>query len=133
MGAGSPYDVMKIDVGNRFASQPDSTLAFVHVLPEDATDPQVDAIEKYHAQLKELCAAETSSSVERSPEFLEAIAERGRGADLVILGASRRMTGLGPELTDNIAEALGTPVLVVSSRNPGTPGFLRSTLERLIY
>jgi amino acid transporter/nucleotide-binding universal stress UspA family protein len=133
MGAGSPYDVMKIDVGNRFAAQPNSTLAFVHVLPEDATDPQVDAIEKYHAQLQELCAAETSSSVERSPEFLDAIAERGRGADLVILGASRRMTGLGPELTDNIAEAVGTPVLVVSSRNPGTPGLLRSTLERLIY
>lgn len=133
MGAGSPYDVMKIDVGNRFASQSDSTLAFVHVLPEDATDPQVDAIEKYHAQLEDLCGAVTSSSVERSPEFIDAIAERGRGADLVILGASRRTTGLGPELTDNIAEAVGTPVLVVSSRNPGTPGLLRSTLERLIY
>ncbi|NNC41540.1 MAG: amino acid permease [Acidimicrobiia bacterium] len=133
MGAGSPYDVMKIDVGNRLASEPESTLAFVHVLPEDSTDPQVDAIEKYHAQLEDLCGAVTSSSVERSPEFIDAIAERGRGADLVILGASRRMTGLGPELTDNIAEAVGTPVLVVSSRNPGTPGLLRSTLERLIY
>jgi nucleotide-binding universal stress UspA family protein len=122
MGAGSPYDVMKIDVGNRLASEPESTLAFVHVLPEDSTDPQVDAIEKYHAQLEDLCWAVTSSSVERSPEFINAIAERGRGADLVILGASRRTTGLGPELTDNIAEAVGTPVLVVSSRNPGTPG-----------
>ena len=133
MGAGSPYDVMKIDVGNRLASQPDSTISFVHVLPEDATDPQVDAIHGYHGQLEELCSAGTSSSIERSTEFLEAIADRGRGADLVILGASRRTTGLGPELTDNIAEAVGTPVLVVSSREPGAPGFLRSTLERLIY
>ena len=133
MGAGSPYDVMKIDVGNRLASQSDSTISFIHVLPEDATDPQVDAIQGYHAQLEELCAAGTSSSVERSPEFLEAIADRSRGADLVILGASRRTTGLGPELTDNIAEAVGAPVLVVSSREPGAPGLLRSTLERLIY
>lgn len=133
MGAGSPYDVMKIDVGNRLASQPDATISFVHVLPEDATDPQVDAIRGYHGQLEELCSAGTASSIERSAEFLEAIADRGRGADLVILGASRRTTGLGPELTDNIAEAVGTPVLVVSSREPGAPGFLRSTLERLIY
>ena len=133
MGAGSPYDVMKIDVGNRLAAQPGSDISFVHVLPEDATDPQVDAIQGYHAQLEELCTAATASSVERSPDFLEAIADRAHGADLVILGASRRATGLGPELTDNIAEAVGTPVLVVSSREPGAPGFLRSTLERLIY
>ncbi len=133
MGAGSPYDMMKIDVGNRFASSPDASLSFVHVLPEDATDPQVEAIRVYHSQLEELCSAGTSSIVERAPDFIEAIAERGRGADLVILGASRRTTGLGTELTDTIAEALDAPVLVVSTREPGPPGLLRATLERLIY
>ncbi len=133
MGAGSPYDVMKIDVGSRFASAPGSSISFVHVLPVDATDAQVEAIKGYHGRLDELCAAGTSSVVERAPDFLEAIAHRGRGSDLVILGASRRMTGLGTELTDTIAEAVETPVLVVSSREPGTPGVLRATLERLIY
>lgn len=133
MGAGSPYDVMKIDVGNRFATSPDAAISFVHVLPEDATDPQVEAIKGYHMQLEGLCRAPTSSVVERAPDFLEAIAARGRGSDLVILGASRRTTGLGAELTDSIAEAVQAPVLVVSSRKPGTPGFLRATLERLIY
>ncbi|MDF1596532.1 MAG: APC family permease [Acidimicrobiia bacterium] len=133
MGAGSPYDVMKIDVGNRFATAPGAAISFVHVLPEDATDPQVDAIKGYHMQLEGLCRAPTSSVVERAPDFLEAIAARGRGSDLVILGASRRTTGLGAELTDSIAEAVQAPVLVVSSREPGTPGFLRANLERLIY
>lgn len=133
MGAGSPYDMMKIDVGNRFASSPDASLSFVHVLPEDATDPQVEAIRVYHGRLEELCSAGTSSIVERAPNFIEAIAERGRGADLVILGASRRTTGLGTELTDTIAEAMDAPVLVVSTREPGRPGLLRAALERLIY
>jgi nucleotide-binding universal stress UspA family protein len=133
MGAGSPYDVMKIDAGNRFASAPDATISFVHVLPDDATDAQVDAIKGYHGRLEELCRAGTSGVVERAPDFLEAIASRGRGADLVILGASRRTAGLGAELTDSIVEAVGAPVLIVASREPGTPGILRATLERLIY
>lgn len=133
MGAGSPYDVMKIDVGNRLASDPDASLSFVHVLPDDATEAQVVAISGYHTQLAQWSSARTLSAVERAPDFLDAIAARGRGADLVILGASRRTTGLGAELTDTIAEAVDTAVLVVSSRQPGAPGVFRATLERLIY
>ena len=131
LGAGSPFDVTKIDTACRLAQSEDSVIRFLHVLGSDATDTEKQVIDGYHHQIAELIEASTVSEVDRSDDLVRAIRSRAGSSDLVIMGASRR--GIGTELSDRISEVLAAPVLVVHAPDRGQRSRRQRLLERLIY
>lgn len=130
LGAGSPYDVAKIDAAARIAHAEGAKITLLHILESDATEIQQQVLGDYHARLAELTPAGTTGVIERSDDLIGAIAVRVRDADLVIAGASR--SGFGPELSVRISTMVDAPVLVVHA--PDRPrSRMQRILERLIY
>lgn len=130
LGAGSPNDVSKIDAAYRIGVIEQSEVRLVHVLDEDATEPQRKAIQDYHDQLVEMSRVNTYSDLDSSADLLGVISARQRNADLVIIGASR--TGIGTELSQRISETVEGTVLVVHAAERPAP-WRRRLLHRLIY
>ncbi len=133
MGAGGPYDALKVDLADRLATAADGAVRFVHVVGGEATDLQVDGIREYHEELMALCRSDTTSAVVRSDDIVEALGTIARDADLVILGASLRRFPIFADLADRIAERVDCSVLLVSARDTARRSFLGRLLERFIY
>ena len=130
LGAGSPNDVAKIDAAYRIGVIEQSEVRLLHVLEEDATEPQRKAIQDYHDQLVEMSRIDTYSDIDSSDDLLEVLSRRQRGVDLVIIGASR--AGIGPELSQRISDMVEGTVLVVHAAERPAP-WRRRLLHRLIY
>lgn len=130
LGAGSPNDVAKIDAAYRIGVIEQSEVRLLHVLEEDATEPQRKAIQDYHDQLVEMSRIDTYSDIDSSDDLLDVLSRRQRGVDLVIIGASR--AGIGPELSQRISDMVEGTVLVVHSAERPAP-WRRRLLHRLIY
>jgi len=93
----------------------------------------VDGIREYHEELMVLCRADTTSSVMRSDDIVEALGSIASDADLVILGASLRRFGFFADLADRIAERVDSSVLLVAANDTARRSFLGRMLERFIY
>ncbi|MEE9227618.1 MAG: universal stress protein, partial [Acidimicrobiia bacterium] len=133
MGSGGPYDVFKISLATRIARAEGSRLRFIHVLPEDATDAQVESVDSYHHQLQELVDVETESVVARAADLIPKIDTLAADSDLVVIGAATHRVRLFGDLADRIADSLEAPVMMVHTRDFPRPTWLEATLERLIY
>ena len=133
MGAGGPYDALKVDLADRLAHEAGGTVRFVHVVAGDATERQVDGIREYHQQLIELCRSDTTSDVVRSDDLVEALGGIASDADLVILGASLRRFGFFRDLADRIADRVDSSVLLVEANDTARRTFLGRMLEKFIY
>ena len=133
MGSGGPYDVFKISLATRIARAEGSRLRFIHVLPEDATDAQVESVDSYHNQLQELVDVETESVVARAADLIPKIDALAAESDLVVIGAATHRVRLFGDLADRIADSLEAPVMMVHTRDFPRPTWLEATLERLIY
>ncbi len=133
MGAGGPYDALKVDLADSLAAASGGTIRFIHVVGEDAPDRQIDVIAEYHGELIDLCRAEATSSVVRADDVVEALGSSARDADLVILGASLRRFRFFADLADRIAERVDCSVLLVSARDTARRTFLGRLLEKFIY
>ena len=132
LGAGSPFDVAKIDAAYRLGHAERAEVRLLHVLNEDATEAQHEAVKDYHQQLFELSPVERMvSEVDQSSDIIAAIRERGRDSDLVIMGASK--SGIGTELSERISEVLNTTVLIVHAPDRGDTPRLQRLIEKLIY
>lgn len=130
LGAGSPYDVAKIDTAYRLGHAERAEVQLLHVLGENANEPQQEAVAGYHRQLMEFSPVETHSDIGISDDLVQAIIQRARHSDLVVMGASR--AGIGPELSQRISEAVEAPVLVVQAP-PDDENWRKRILHRLIY
>lgn len=133
MGAGGPYDALKVDLADRLAHSSHGAVRFVHVVAGDAAERQVDGIREYHDDLMELCRADTTSSIVRSDDVVEALGGIASDADLVILGASLRRFGFFADLADRIAERVDSSVLLVEASDTVRRTFLGRLLEKFIY
>ncbi|MEE8498569.1 MAG: universal stress protein [Acidimicrobiia bacterium] len=133
MGAGGPYDALKVDLADRLANEAGGVVRFVHVVASDAAERQVDGIREYHEQLMELCRSVTTSDVVRSDDLVEALGGIASDADLVILGASMRRFGFFADLADRIAERVDSNVLLVEANDTARRTFLGRMLEKFIY
>ena len=133
MGAGGPYDALKVELADRLANEAGGAVRFIHVVAEDAAERQVDGIREYHQQLMELCRSETTSDVVRSDDLVEALGGIASDADLVILGASLRRFGFFADLADRIAERVDSNVLLVEANDTARRTFLGRMLEKFIY
>ena len=133
MGAGGPYDALKVDLADRLAVATDGGVRFVHVVSKDATELQVEGIREYHEDLMALCRSDTTSSVVGSDDVVEALGEIAHDADLVILGTSLRRFPAFADLADRISERVDCSVLLVSAKNTARRSFLGRLLEKFIY
>jgi len=133
MGAGGPFDALKVELADRLAVSSGGSVQFVHVVGSDAADRQVEVISEYHHELMALCRSETTSSVVRSADLVEALGTIARDADLVILGASLRRFHIFADLADRIAERVDCSVLLVEANDTARRSFLGRLLEKLIY
>ena len=131
LGAGSPNDVPKIDTAYRLGYGERAEVRLLHVLDQNATEPQYKAIEDYHDQLLDLSPVDIDSYIDSSADLIGTIEERQRGADLVIMGASR--TGIGTELSRRITDAIEGSVLVVHAAERSAQSWGQRILHRLIY
>ena len=131
LGAGSPFDVAKIDAATRLAHNENATIDLLHVLDEDATEAQNQVIADYHEQLIELSPAEMASVVDHSTNLIETIRRRARDSDLIVMGASK--SGLGTELSERISQTVDAPVLIVHAPDHGDAPLIQRLLQRLIY
>jgi len=133
MGAGGPFDALKVELADRLATASGGSVQFVHVVGSDAADRQIEVISEYHHELMALCRSETSSSVVRSADLVEALGAIARDADLVILGASLRRFHFFADLADRISERVDCSVLLVEANDTARRSFLGRLLEKLIY
>ncbi|MEE9298588.1 MAG: universal stress protein, partial [Acidimicrobiia bacterium] len=133
MGAGGPYDALKVELADRLATASGGTVRFVHVVGGDAAQRQVDGIGEYHEELMKLGRAKTTSSVIRSDDVVEALGAIASDADLVILGASLRRFHFFADLADRIAERVDCSVLLVEAKDTARRTFLGRLLEKFIY
>ena len=133
MGSGGPYDVFKISLATRMARAEGSRLRFVHVLPEDATDAQVESVGSYHHQLQELVDVETESIVARAADLIPELDTLAADSDLVILGAATQRVRVFGDLADRIADSLDSPVMMVHTIDFPRPTWLEATLEKFLY
>jgi hypothetical protein len=131
LGSGGPFDVLKISIAARLAQAEQATLRFVHVLDPSSTRAQIRSLEKFHAELGELCTVPTESMVIESEDLLAALASGVGDADLAVVGSSRGHH-LFTDLIDRIVERMRVPVLVVRVAEREEPTTLRSVLDRLL-
>ncbi len=131
LGAGSPFDVGKIDAATRVAHQEQSAIQLLHVLEQDATEVERNVIAEYHHQLSSVAPSDMRSIVDTSASLIDTIRERVRNSDLIIMGASK--SGIGTELSERISEAVDAPVLVVHQPDRGDTPLSQRMLQRLIY
>ncbi|MDH3540230.1 MAG: universal stress protein [Acidimicrobiia bacterium] len=133
MGSGGPYDVLKISLAAKVSAAEGARLRFVHVLPEDARDQQVDSVENYHHKLEELVDAETESAVSRAADLIAEINVVAADADLVVMGAPAQRVRLFGDLADRIADSLDAPVMMVHTDRQPKQAWYEKVLERIIY
>ncbi len=133
MGAGGPFDALKVHLADRIAMAESASVRFVHVLGTDATDSQVGSIVEYHGQLEGLSPVPTESLVERSDDLVEALGRIAHGSGLVILGAPLHTFPFFADLADRISDRVECAVLLVEARDTFRRTFLGRALEKLIY
>ncbi len=133
MGAGGPFDALKVELAEHLAAAGGGVIKLVHVVAENALDRQVAAIAEYHQQLIALCESEVSSIVEGSADLVDALERSARDADLVILGAPLHHLPFLADLADRIAERVDCSVLLVEAHQTARRTFLGRLLEKLIY
>jgi amino acid transporter/nucleotide-binding universal stress UspA family protein len=133
MGSGGPYDVLKISLAAKVSAAEGAKLRFVHVLPEDARDQQVESVENYHHKLEQLVDADTESAVARATDLIGAINTITGDADLVVMGAPAHRVRLFGDLADRIADSLDAPVMMVHTDQHPKQAWYERVLERIIY
>ncbi len=133
MGSGGPYDVLKISLAAQVSTAEGSKLRFVHVLPEDARNQQVDSVESYHHKLEELVDANTESAVRRATDLISEIQSVVADADLVVMGAPAHRVRLFGDLADRIADSIDAPVMMVHTNEHPRQAWYEKVLERVIY
>jgi nucleotide-binding universal stress UspA family protein len=133
MGSGGPYDVLKISLAAMVSAVEGSKLRFVHVLPEDARDQQVESVEKYHHKLEDLVDADTESAVSRAADLITEIDEIAADADLIVMGAPAHRVRLFGDLADRIADSLDAPVMMVHTDQQPKQAWYEKVLEGIIY
>lgn len=136
MGAGGPYDELKVVLANRIAFDIGATIRLVHVVDTFASDRVISALEAYHARLANLTAVPTSSVVERADDRVERLGQVAAEAGLVVVGASESRQDPAAEFTelvDHLAAATTTPLLVAHAQASHRHSYLGRFLERALY
>lgn len=128
MGTGGPFDPVKVGIGSAIAASEGSTIRFVHVASEDASEAQMALIEEYHERLGATLRVPWESRVEPAQNLIETITRLSRGANLVVLGAPSHRIHRFTDLADRIAESVDCPALLVHI--PPAEG--RSLLDRML-
>ncbi len=132
LGSGGPADAAKVAFANKLAVAEGATIRFVHVVGDNASDPQIEFIHGYQRELGALCTVPTESLVPRSASLLEAIRDTSSDADLVIIGAPLDATSRFT-LADRIMEAVNAPVAVVHVHAYAQSSVRRRALQLVMH
>ena len=131
LGSGGPYDVLKISLAAKLAEREGASIRFIHVLDPAASRAQVRFVEKFHADVGELCDVPTESMVIESEDLLGALTAAVGDADLVIIGAPRGRHFF-TDLIDRIVSGISPPVLLVRAAEKDERASLRRVFNRLV-
>ena len=131
LGAGSPFDVAKIDAASRLAHHESAAVGLLHILGESSTEAEAAVITEYHEKLSDLGPIKMTSVIDQSVNLLGTIRSQARNSDLIIMGASK--SGLGTELSERISEVVDAPVLIVHVPDRKDTPLTQRILQKLIY
>jgi hypothetical protein len=131
LGSGGPYDVLKICIAAKMAEEEGASIRFVHVLDPSVSRAQVRSLEKFHADLGELCNVPTESMVIESEDLLAALKTAVAGTDLAIIGAPRGRHFF-TDLIDRIVQGIPAPVLLVRVAEKDEPRTIRGMFDRFV-
>ncbi len=133
LGSGGPLDPIKINIAGRFSAAEDATIRLVHVLSANASGRQVHSLRSYHEELDAVVGVPTVSEIAQSDALVAELAQRSRGADLVIMGALRSRFRFLTDLADGIRDRVDAPLLLVRTHELGRrPSLAGRILERLL-
>jgi hypothetical protein len=136
MGAGGPFDELKVVLASRIAVSTGATITLVHVVDPSTSDRSVGAIRFYHARLAHLTAVPTSSVVERAQDPLDRLCALADAAGMVIVGATESKQHPDVDFTtlvDRLAARTTTPLLVVHASVSHRHSYLGRLLQRRLY
>lgn len=136
MGAGGPFDELKVVLANRIAVGLDATIRFVHVVDAAASGRVAEAIRVYHARLANLTAVPTVSVVERARDPVARLCELAAESELVVVGATNAHPQADARFTplvDRLLATTTTPLLIAHARASHRHSYLGRFLERRLY
>ncbi|MBW3606233.1 MAG: universal stress protein [Actinobacteria bacterium] len=136
IGAGGPFDELKVVLANRIAIGARASIRLVHIVDLSASDTIVTAVERYHARLGNLTAVPTTSVVERSEDRVDRLCQVARDSDIVVIGATERQQHVDADFTDlvdHIAAVTTTPLLIAHAHASHRHSYLGRFLERMLY
>ena len=82
-----PYDSLVTHVAARLAKQEEGEILLYRVVPSSCSQEDIHSHSAYHEQLGEMIQCQHASLVERSDSPIQAIAERSKNFDLIVMGA----------------------------------------------
>ena len=131
LGSGGPYDVLKISIAAKLAEREGASIRFIHVLDPSASRAQVRFVEKFHADVGELCNVPTESMVIESEDLLGALTSAVGDSDLAIMGAPQGRHFF-TDLIDRIVGDISPPVLLVRTAEKDERASVRRFFDRYV-
>jgi amino acid transporter/nucleotide-binding universal stress UspA family protein len=136
IGDEGPYDPLKVLIADAIAFEHDASLHFLYAVEPTASDEQVDAIESYHEQVRDLCHVPTDREMITSSKRPAALKTAASGADLAVMGTSAHhlvYDVVYGALPDRLTRSLDCSVVLVHSTGRRRNTFIRYLLDRFVF
>ncbi|MFB6165201.1 MAG: universal stress protein [Haloarculaceae archaeon] len=129
-----PHGPLKVALAGAMAATAGATVRFVTALDPDASDELRARTEEYHAELRELCVADTASEIVATDDVIGGLVDATRDTDVALVGHDPHTAVhdlvLG-DLSNDLADELPCTVLQVHADLPKT--FVRRVVKRAIF
>jgi len=126
---GGPFDPEKVRIANLLATANDATIELVHGIEPDATPERRDSVDRYHAELADLCSAPTESAIVEGDDTA-ALVRATEDADVVVVADT-----VGAVLRDGPGDAVAKRgnALLLHPGSDGQPGLIGRLVQRVVY
>ena len=130
-----PFDPQKIAIANALASETQSRIDLLYPVTGSATDSQRETIEEYLAELEELCSVPVYRSVVESDDPARDFVSATDPADVLLIGTDggRLRRNLFGRPADWVVDSVDCTAVQIEPARSERPGFLRRTIERIVF
>ena len=130
-----PFDPQKIAIANALASETESRIDLLYPVTGSATDSQRETIEEYLAELEELCSVPVYRSVVESDDPARDFVSATDPADVLLIGTDggRLRRNLFGRPADWVVDSVDCTAVQIEPARSERPGFLRRTIERIVF
>jgi amino acid transporter/mannitol/fructose-specific phosphotransferase system IIA component (Ntr-type) len=113
-----PYDALLVHVADQLSFVFDAEIVLLHIAEETAPESEIERVERYHNELRQLFRSEVTGKIVRAKRRLESAVEETEGFDLLIIGApseDRLVKAFAKSFEDRLAELAKCSVFQVQS------------------